>query len=139
MRSILIALAVLFLAVPAYADPVLDASENNVIGGIWERIPEMKNAVTIDKDGDIGYAAMFGVVNWKGVNLDVGYSPEDVLLFGLSYDLFALKDLGVNVPILDLVNVRPGIMYGFGRIEGEDLRSSNEKLGIYVNLIDFRF
>ena len=57
-------------------------------------------------DSKFTYLSTFEILNYKGFNLEAGYSSNDKAVAVLSYPLFKLKDLGVTLPILDLVDCK---------------------------------
>lgn len=63
----------------------------------------------------LGYSA------WKlDPTLDAGYASNDKFVIGASFSLLKLKDLGVTIPILDLVEIRPQALYSWGSINLQD-------------------
>jgi hypothetical protein len=88
-----------------------------------EKLPPLKQGVAFSVgDSEINYLATFDVAKFKGFALEAGYAgraqnTQDKAVVVLSYELFNAKASGVTLPILDLIDLRPGIYYGLGRIE----------------------
>lgn len=120
--------------------PALTLMDPPEVKSWFDKIPSLQNVVVWDfKDNRVDYLAMVEAVTYKGFSLNIGYSPAKAAVVALSYDLLNLKDLGVNVPILDLVTIKPVIGYGFDRIDLRDMEDTREKVFAGVSLINFKF
>jgi len=101
------------------------------LGSALNKIPALKQGVAFSVvDSGFNYLATFDVAQFKGFNLEAGYAgrqenTQDKAVVVLSYSLFNAKEAGVKLPILDLIDLRPGVYYGLGRIE----KPSDSKLG----------
>lgn len=124
----------------------ISRADELILGDLLNKIPSVKQGVAFSlPDGKFNYLATIDAVQWKGLNLEVGYAGRaketaDKAVAVLSYDLLKLKDV-VDMPILDLIEFRPGIYAGFGRIEGfEDGRlACEDDYGVSLSVIDVKF
>lgn len=152
-------LVFMLLATPVFADPTPEGSLpidlgtdvqseepaavqlTNIDPPNWvEKVPPLKNFLLYQPKGnDYSYGALFSAVNWKGINLNIGYSPNDTVIVGVSYDLFTLKKVGVETPILREVGFEPFVGYGLGRIDLKDTSDAEEHLYIGFNILNLRF
>ena len=111
-----------------------------------KKIPALKQGIAFSLiDNDVSYLSTLEVLNWKGIALEAGYSSKDKAVAVISYELLKLKDLGVTVPILDLVTCRVGAFTGYGRLnlginDRDSMESNNEfDAGLSLTLLDIRF
>ena len=99
------------------------AEDVSIIDGL-KKIPGLKQGVAFSlADSKLNYLTTLDIANFKGVNLEAGYAADSEktghkAVAVLSYDLFNAKKAGITVPVLDLINIRPGVYVGYGRIEG---------------------
>lgn len=78
-----------------------------------------KKIVSTNTIEALGYSA------WKlDPTVDVGYASNDKFVVGASFSLIRLKDYGVTIPILDLVEIRPQALYSWGSINLSDVAGS---------------
>ena len=90
-------------------------------------------------DSEVNYLGTFEVAKWKNISLGAGYAgrakeTKDKAAVALSYDLLKLKDY-TNLPILDLVELKPCIYGGIGRTGG-----TNEfDWGVGSTILVFKF
>ncbi|RTL04637.1 hypothetical protein EKK58_10020 [Candidatus Dependentiae bacterium] len=131
MRKLLIILALLI--------PSVAKAETSIIDLI-SRVPSLNQGVAFSlADSNINYLSTVDVAKYKGFNLEAGYAgvaknTGDKLVAVLSYDLLNLKGK-TTFPILDIVEFRPGLWAGVGRIGG-----SNEfDWGISATVLSLRF
>lgn len=84
-----------------------------------KKLPSLRPGIAYDnKTHKVEYLTTAEVLNYKGFSLEGGWVADtDTAVGVISYDLINLKKLGVNVPILDLVDIRPGIWAGFSAIQ----------------------
>ena len=120
--------------------PALTLMDPPEVKSWFDKIPSLQNVVVWDfKDNRVDYLAMVEAVTYKGFSLNIGYNPAKSAVIALSYDLLNLKDLGVNVPILDLITIKPVVGYGFDRIDLRDMEDTREKIFAGVSVINFKF
>ena len=108
------------------------------IGDIISKL-EVKQGVAFSlADSQLNYLSTAELMDYKGFSLEAGsaYDAEKTGIKAvgvISYDLLKLKDLGVNVPILDMIHLRPGIYFGMGRIGG----NNETDYGLSLSMISF--
>lgn len=157
MFKVLIAL--LLLATPVFADPTPEGSLPMEIGTTtpseepatvkltnidppnWvEKFPPIKNTLLYSmRDSELRYASMFETLKWKGLSVDVGYSPSDAIVGALSYDFFTLEKFGVEIPIIKHIGLQPSVYYSMRRLGVADLSDSEEDWGFSLNVVSLRF
>lgn len=126
----------LILAAALLPTSVKAASIFDVMG----QMPSLNQGVAVSlSDSNINYLSTVDLVKWKGFNLEGGYAGRvketgDKAVVVLSYDLLSLKDK-TAIPILNLVEFRPGIWVGVGRIGG----SNEVDFGISATVISLKF
>ena len=118
---------------------IAQAGELNV-GDTLKKIPALKQGIGYSlKNSNIEYLTTLEVLNVKGVTLEAGYTSQNKVIGVISYPILKLKDLGVTVPILDLVEFNAGIFYGFGRINIKELDTAEKTFGLSLTLIKVKF
>lgn len=136
MKRMLIVLGVvlsMFVGGIAFADSLS-------IGETLQKLPGMKQGIGYSfKDSDIDYLTTLEVFSFKGFSLEAGYSTKDVALGVISFNLLKLKDLGVTLPILDLIEIRPGVYAGYSRINLNQPDTSKFDFGASLTLITVKF
>ena len=110
----------------------------DVIGEPIDIIPALKQGIiySID-DQEFSYAFTTKIISWKDITLEGGYSPADTLLGVVSYRLGGLEQFGVEVPILDLLDLNVGYYIGW-----KDFTDSDESKfdhGISATLLNIKF
>jgi hypothetical protein len=107
---------------------------------VIDRIPELQNAVMWNwKTKEIDYAAMFNLLEWKGASFALGYTPAETLVFGLSYNLGSLENLGVKTVILKDIKLEPTVFYSLDRINIQDTSTASEGFAVGAKLLEVRF
>lgn len=133
--------AVIVLAGTAFA-------EDLNVRDILANVPALKQGVAYSLlDHKLNYLSTFEVAKWKGFALEAGYAGAaentgNKLVAVASYRVTGLKDLGVEVPILDLVEFNIGAYAGFGRVDLDDgTGGGNNELdyGVSATLISLKF
>jgi hypothetical protein len=110
------------------------------IGEIIKKIPDWKQGISYSLiDHDFNYLSTLEVANWKGITVEAGYNSENAVVGVVSYQLLKLKDLGVNVPVLDLLECNLGGYVGYKRIEIKSLDDAEFDFGVSVTLISLHF
>ena len=138
MKKLLISLvlAVSLLVAPiAIAQPV-DETETSELSWL-QKLPGMKQGVLWNfDDSELDYISTVEIASIKNIKLEVGFVPDDTSAVGvISYPILKLKDLGVEVPILDLIEFNIGVGAGVKKVADE-----NEFIyGITLTLIDIKF
>lgn len=137
--QLLLALAFLLLA------PTLAKAEPLNVSEELAKLPALNQGIAYSlADSNFNYLSTADIVAWKGINLEGGYAGQakntgSKLVGVVSYDLLKLKDLGVKLPILDLVAFRPGVWLGYGKINGAALHSAEFDYGLSCSVISVKF
>ena len=113
---------------------VARADDFSVIDGL-KKLPGMKQGIAYSVlDSKINYLTTIEAFQWAIFSGEVGYAGDsdatDYKLVGvISTSVINLKQLGVNIPILDLLDFRLGVYAGVGGInlgDGPDMRGNNQ-------------
>ena len=140
LRQILLVAAVL-LALASNARAELNLNET--LG----KLPALKQGIAYSLvDNKINYLSTMEVVKYKGFAMEAGYAGQaeesgHKAVGVISYHIGGLKDLGVEVPILDLLDFNAGYYVGVGRIQfSGDTGNDNEiDHGISLSVINIKF
>lgn len=144
MKKILLIATILlglFLPIGLHAEPLK-------IGETLDKLPPLKSGIAYSLiDSKINYLATLQLASWKNITLEAGYAGDaektnHKAVAVISYPLLKLKDLGVNVPILDLVEANIGLYAGFGRIQLNDIpNEGNNELdyGLSLTLLNIKW
>jgi hypothetical protein len=116
------------------------------LGDTLKGFPELKTGVAFSlQDSNWNYLATVDMVKFAGFNLEAGYAGRaentaDKAVAVLSYDLLKVKDI-IDLPILNLIEFRPGVWAGYGRIEKvqNDERGGEFDWGVSVSVIQFKW
>jgi len=112
--------------------PVIDLSQEIDI------IPALKQGIIYSVDDQkFSYAFTTQILEWKGLSLEGGYAPADTLLGVVSYRLGGLEQLGINVPILDLLDANVGYYVGWKDFSNSE--DSKFDHGIAATLLNIKF
>ena len=119
------------------------------VGDLIKKIPALKQGVAWSVlDSKVNYLTTMDIVTWKGFALEAGYAADaentgSKLVAVISYDVINLKERGVTVPILDLIDLRLGMYAGVGDInlgDGPAMRGNNEfDWGISATAVSVKF
>lgn len=102
-----------------------------------EKLPPLKQGVMYEvSDSTINYISTIEVASWKGISIEVGYSQENKVIGVVSYPILKLKDLGVTLPIIDLIEFNVGYGVGVRELFTHDSELTH---GICVTLINVKF
>ncbi len=123
--------------------PMPAMAEELSLRGTLEKIPALKQGIAYSVvDHGINYLSTLEVANWKGIAFEVGYSSKDKLVGVVSYELLKLKDLGVTLPLLDLIEFRVGLYGGFEEVAlglGNGKGNNEFDCGLSATLISVKF
>lgn len=141
-KRIIMALAICFMAGTAWAEASI--SEN--LGKLKE-LPLKQGIAYSLQDEKINYLLTIEIAKWKGFSLEAGYAGRaentgDKAVAVISYQLAKAKDLGITLPILDLLEANVGVYTGFGRIQvndGFDNGNNEFDWGVSATLISLKF
>jgi hypothetical protein len=132
-KLILMVMALCLISSVAFADSL-------VVGDTIKKLPALKQGIGYSiKNSNIEYLSTLEVANYKGVSIEAGYSSQDKVVAVLSYKILKLKDLGVSLPILDLMYFLPGIYLGYGLINSQEIDRSKLTYGVSITLLDIKF
>jgi len=110
----------------AFADdvvePVSDTSSELSIGDTLKKIPMIRRGVAYDIEKDeVAYFATAEVFKYDKIELspsvEIGILGNDTIVGAITIGVVELKELGVSIPILNLINVRAGYMVGIDKEE----------------------
>jgi hypothetical protein len=114
-----------------------------VISDQIKKLPVLKQGIAYSLiEHTISYLNTIEVIKWKGIALEAGYSSEDRAVAVVSYELLKLKDLGVTLPVLDLIECRVGAYAGYGRIGiglGNAKDNNEFDYGLSATLLNIKF
>lgn len=136
-RWILSLIFVFILSALAHAQEVSisDYSPAFSIGENLKKLPGMKQGIVYSVlDSKINYLTTVELLQWAIFTVEAGYAGDadatDHKAVGvISTSLLNLKQLGVTVPILDLLDFRVGLYAGVGGLnfgDGPAMRGNNE-------------
>ncbi len=108
---------------------------------VFSRIPNLKQGVAYDIEGStFDYFTTVEILDYAGFSLSGGYSTSDKIVASLDYDLLNLKKIGVNTPLLDLIDLRIGAYVGIGNISTSNGEDRNKVAwGPEVTIVSVRF
>jgi hypothetical protein len=111
----------LLFAGAAYAQDAAPAESRLEIVDLLKKLPDFQQGVFYNAiDSQLEYMASTQLLTWKGLALEAGYSYENAALLVISYPILKLKDIGVTLPILDLVEFNVGGAVGISRVTGDN-------------------
>lgn len=82
----------------------------------------------------LGYSGML-----LDPSIDVGFASNDNIVVGASVGLFNAKKVGIDIPVLDLIDLRPQILYGWGNINVVDWAGSKNTVIYGASIIKVKF
>jgi len=104
-----------------------------------EKLPGLKQGVMYNwQDNEFEHLSSIECASWKNITFELGYLTESSIVGVISYPLLKLKDLGVTLPILDLIEFNVGVCAGVSRI-GNNGGNNEAIYGITFTLIDIKF
>lgn len=135
--TMLVLLGVVFSGI-AFAQDSLNITE------VLQKIPELKQGVMYSVlDKEVNYISTFKVLEWKNIGFEAGYAYDNSLVGVVSYPFFKMKDFGVTIPVLDLIECNLGVGVGIKRLNVEqDMSGSGNNefdFGITATLINVKF
>jgi hypothetical protein len=135
----------ILIAVFAFYATIASAESLSLTDAL-KKLPGVKQGAAYSViDSKFNYLSTIDVAKYKGFNLEIGaaYDSERTGVKAIalvSYDLLKVKDV-VNLPILDLIEFRPGVGLAYGRIEGfedGDLKGEGDVL-VTLSVINIKF
>jgi hypothetical protein len=104
-----------------------------------EKIPDAKQGILINfQDNEVEYLSTFEVAKYKNVCFELGYASPETIIGVVSYPVLKLKDLGITIPVLDLVECNVGLGAGFDRLNSAG-GGRVFKYGLTITLINLKF
>lgn len=113
-----------------------------------QKLPALKQGISWSFiDNKLNYLSTIEIASWKGITFEAGYAGSaqntgSKAVAVISYPIIKLKDLGVTLPILDLIEANLGVYGGFGRIDLDDGqgKGNNEwDTGVSLTLLNIKF
>jgi len=124
MKKLFLVLGMYFLFIGSFA-----FADSLTISDLLDKA-ELKQGIGYSfTNHEVEYLSIFDLAEWKDFNLGLGYSSENSVIATLTYPLFSLKEKGVTIPILDLVELEIGLYGGFSRLENFDVTNGDNKPG----------
>lgn len=138
-QILLVAVVVLALVSNAHAE----LNIHDTLG----KLPNLKQGIAYSLvDNKINYLSTAEIVKYKGFALEAGYAgnaeeTNHKAVGVISYRLGGLKDLGVDVPVLDLISVNLGVYGGYGHIQlsGDKSNDNEWDIGASATILDIHF
>lgn len=111
------------------------------------KLPGLKQGIAYSMvDNKFNYLSTAEILRWKGFALEAGYAgaseeTNHKAVGVISYRLGSLKDLGVDVPVLDMLECNVGYYVGVGRIQFSGDTSNDNEIdhGFSATLINLKF
>jgi len=128
MKKLVLVIALMLVSGFSWADALYKSADvlgspieiipsvNPTIPSNWlGKIPGLKQGVMYNvPDGSVSYISTIELASWKKATLEGGFSSDNAAMIGaLSYPIVNLKELGVTLPILDLVELNVGMSAGY--------------------------
>lgn len=123
------------------------AAESLSVGSILDKFPLKQGIAYSITDSGFNYLSTIEVLDYKGFTYEVGYAGRegtgDKFVNVISYPIVKLQDLGVNVPILELVELNMGLWAGYGNINlsdaFEDSGNNEFEWGVSATMLQVKF
>ena len=126
---------------PVAEDVVVEEAVEPTVVDLTDQVdilPVLKQGIIYSVDDqELSYAFTTQILEWEGVSLEGGYAAPDTLLGVVSYRLGGLERLGVNVPVLDLLDCNVGYYVGW-----KDMNNSSDSKfdhGVAATLLNIKF
>lgn len=141
-KKIIMVMAICFIATASRAEVSITG-----IAGKLKDLPLKQGIAYSLQDSKINYLSTVELAKWKGFSLEAGYAGRaentgDKAVAIISCQLAKAKDLGVTLPILDLLEANVGVYAGFGRIQvndGFDNGNNEFDWGVSATLVSLKF
>ena len=139
LKKLLILAVCLLITTPCFAQ--LD------LGSILEKFPLKQGIGYSIVDHKFNYVSTITIAEWLGLNFEIGYAgaPTNTrhkAVAVISAPIVKLKDLGVTLPILDLIECNLGLYGGWGQIDiGDGMGEGNNEAdyGISFSILSVKF
>lgn len=135
-----------YLVVIISSPVVAEVSITENLGKLKE-LPLKQGVAYSLQDNKINYLSTIELAKWKGFSLEAGYAGRaentgDKAVAVISYQVAKAKDLGITLPILDLLECNIGAYAGLGRIQvndGFDNGNNEFDWGVSATLVSLKF
>lgn len=121
----------------------------DTLKNLVQKVPTNRHGVFINiQDSDVDYITTWEVYKPNleqkylkdRVTVELGYSPKITLLGVIAYRVGNLKDLGVTIPLIDVLGINIGAGVGYSRIALHDTAANNEfKWGLTATILDVKW
>lgn len=121
---------------------VKDESHSMSLRNVLDKIPALNQGVAYSlADSNFNYLTTIDLMSWKSLTLETGYSgraknTKDKLVIVGSIKLLDLKNV-IKMPILDQLEFRPGIWYGWGNLG--NFNNAEGDWGLSATVINIKF
>ena len=138
MRKFILAVVFCSMVSVANAD-VIKLSE------YLDKLPPMKQGIAFSlADSKLNYLSTIEIAKWKFLSLEGGYAGAaensgNKVVAVLSTNIANAKKLGIEIPIVDLLDVNVGFYAGYGSINGVALGDSELDYGISATLLTLKW
>lgn len=139
-------LLLLVLVAPVSADTTTAKSYLEIFEDVVKKVPATYQGAFYNfVDNKFDYAAYIELASYKNIQLTAGYLvsndlelKNNAILAGLNYNVGGLKDLGIDLPVLNLVDLNVGLsVAGFNLDKGNDKVKC--RLGATCSIIKVKF
>ena len=112
------------------------------------KMPPLKEGIAYSiMDSKVNFLSTIEIVKFKGFALEAGYAGQapntgNKAVAVVSYEIANLKNMGVTMPVLDLVSFNLGYYVGYGRIcltPGETDGNNEFDHGVSLSILQFKF
>lgn len=133
-RIILVLAFLLILPTLAKAEP-LNVSEQ------LAKLPSLNQGIAFDaRNSEFNYITTADILTWKDFTLGGGYSADNKLVATIAYDIGGFKKLGIDVPILNYVDLRVGAYLGMSDFSTASSDDRNKlSWGPSVTIVSIKF
>jgi len=142
MKKVLLTmvLSLVLMTGKVYAE---DFSLSTVLG----ILPPLKQGIAYSiTDSKINYLSTMQILKYKNFALEAGYAGAaentgNKIVGVVSYEVLNLKEYGVELPVLDLIEFNVGLYAGYGRIQfAGDTDNDNEfDYGVSATLLNVKW
>jgi len=151
-KLLLIILLALAFVVPATADEIMDDDGEMIVPpktftGIMDKVNWRQGIAFSTQENKINYLSTVELLRFekyvKGLTIEAGYAGDgndsDHKLVGVvSYPLVNFKEMGVTIPILDLVEANIGAWFGAGHLN-RNIMNTRSDYGVSLSLLNLKF
>lgn len=142
MKKFLMLAVMLFLCA-GYAN----AQEEKKFSGLLDKVSWKQGVAWSLQESTMNALSTVEIIKFekyvKGLTFEVGTAGDGddsdwKLVVVMSYPLLNLKEKGVTIPILDLVDANVGAWFGAGHLN-KDMMNSRSDYGVSLSLLNFKW